>query len=233
MSAIWKTRIALKHRGLRRSRFQPLTHRHWHAMIQHRRFSRRSPARSSWLPRLCESILIVVDVPTTAVVVAPRPILHKHTHHPSLACTHAHIAWSRVPQSHSQERSTHKPIDVRGLPIAVASQEVRACTLGGLTLHLGSGAYGEQWCQVHMEGVGAASSINLAGCKEASSTPANLMRTAKIPFVFPHRDTLLNFYGVRATGQPGPGSRKWRQRRWLSSRRSSPKRARSCRPCDS
>ena len=42
-------------------------------------------------------------------------------------------------------------------------EETGKLTSGGLTLHLGSGLCGVQWCHVHMDGAGAASSTSRAG----------------------------------------------------------------------
>jgi len=54
-------------------------------------------------------------------------------------------------------------------------QQQQSLTLGGFTLHFGSGPWGVQWCQVHIEAMGPASSVSRA-CEEPESHLAKISR---------------------------------------------------------
>ena len=115
-------------------------------------------------------------------------------HGPSCAASHAPnhqlrgggARGARDAHRHGRSRESLRGLRQRADARACGGGGEGGRTLGGLTLHLGSGLYGEQWCQVHSDGVGAASSVSRA-CHQRRARAGPVSVHAQPRTAPPHR----------------------------------------------
>lgn len=79
-------------------------------------------------------------------------------------------------------------------------EETGKLTSGGLTLHLGSGLCGVQWCHVHIDGAGAASSTSRAG-RTAATKDATPFIAASNGQLKSHREKKIRTCLLRAPAE--------------------------------